>query len=120
MVTMPESYNGYVCPNPKCKELFLEGLYSGAVRIKCQACGHTVEFVGERKPRCVDLGISPAPDNSFEVRRCADCGRRLCDHKGGGWFVVKCSLCRNYNVIDGGAVTSIGRDTDREKMSWNK
>ena len=113
---VPESYNGYACPNPKCKEIYIEGLRSGAVRIKCQACKHTIEFVGDRKPHSVDLGTAPAPDRSYKEARCAECGRWLCDHKDGGWFLVKCSKCRNNNILGDGAVKSVGRDSDREKL----
>jgi phage FluMu protein Com len=118
---MPDGYGGYACPNPKCREIYLEGLYTGAVRTKCQACKHTVEFVGDRKPRSVDLGINPAPaGNGFTKVLCAECKRWICDHKGGGWFLIKCSKCRNYNIFGDGTVTSVGRDTDREKMRYNK
>jgi len=118
---MPDSYCGYACPNPKCKETYLVGLYTGTVRTKCQACKHTVEYVGGRMPHSEDLGINPAPaDNSFNKVLCAECKRWLCDHKGGGWFLIKCSKCRNNNVLGDGTVESIGRDADCEKMDYNK
>ena len=111
---MPNWYSGYACP--KCKELFLEGQDAGAVRIKCQACKHIIEFVGERKPHSRDLGTAPLPDSSFTKILCAECRRWLCDHKGGGWFLVKCSKCRNNNVLGDGTIKSVGRDSDREKL----
>ena len=114
---IPDSYMGFRCPNPKCRQTYLTGAGTGAVRIKCQACKHTIDFDGGgRKPRDVDLGIDPAPDNSFKVVRCAECKRRLCDYKSGEWFKVKCSLCRNYNTITNGTAASIGREGDQAKL----
>jgi DNA-directed RNA polymerase subunit M/transcription elongation factor TFIIS len=107
---MEDSFTWYDCPN--CGEKIFGARQVGAVRIKCQACGHISETKSGVKTRAIDLGISPAADNSLKTERCPVCQRRLCDCRDTGFLRIKCSKCRHDIVLGGGgAARSLGRLT---------